>query len=131
MFHSSYCRPEPFLRVHIFPENITNLSETIKPSLYTLTAIKQLLEVRDQGKVRFLHENEGQKAHQISLSHVTLAIKSAPPHFPNTLRPAPAFFSFLFKNWITVLNCILYTVVCYGRTPSYSVSQQLPITTLA
>lgn len=45
MFHSSYCRPEPFLHMNIFPENITDLSETIKPSLHTLTAIEQLLEV--------------------------------------------------------------------------------------
>lgn len=45
MFHSSYCRPEPFLHMNISPENITDLSETIKPSLHTLTAIEQLLEV--------------------------------------------------------------------------------------
>lgn len=96
MFHSSYCRPEPFLHMNIFPENITDLSETIKPSLHTLTAIEQFLQVRDQAKIRFLHENAGQKAHQISVSHVTPAIKSAPLHFPNTLHPASAFFSSFF-----------------------------------
>lgn len=67
------------------PENITNFnnySETIKPSLYTFTIIKQLLELWEQDYVPFLQGSEG---HQISVSHVRPAIKSISPHFPTLL----------------------------------------------